>query len=283
MEGAASGHSAVALKFREALSAKRVLNGTLVAAVGIASVFWPPVFALLILAISCVGAWEFSKLGKRIGAEPSLWVTMTACAAYLALAYAGRLDRYESVLVAALILAALLASFAVGVEHFATRVGMTLFATMYLGKLFSYFVLLRMTAHGLGLVLLTIVVVSLTDIVGMIAGLRFGRRPMAPRYSPSKTWEGAVVGFAVATAVGTGLATLPQVGVPWWLGLALCGCVSVAAEFGDLVESALKRNAQVKDSGQLIAGHGGALDRFDSYFFAGVVAYTVMHLAGRLQ
>jgi phosphatidate cytidylyltransferase len=159
---------------------------------------------------------------------------------------------------------------------------MTLFASMYLGKLLSYFVLLRQSPHGAAFTVWVIVLVALTDIFGMIGGLRFGRTKMAPRLSPHKTWEGAFVAFVVATLAGVALSFVPQIAQPWWLGLVLGASCAVAAEVGDLFESALKRNAQIKDSGQLIAGHGGVLDRFDSYLVAGVVAYTVLALAGRI-
>ena len=281
-DAAATGASAVGTKLRDALTGKRVLNGTLVAAIGLGSVFYAPAFAALLVLIGIAGVFELKNIARRTGNELSASVAIGACVAYAALAYLGLLWRYESVLAGAIIVASLVSAFAHGSDRFAGRCGMTLFASMYLGKLLSYFVLLRGAPQGAALTVWVIVLVALTDIFGMIGGLRFGRTKMAPRLSPHKTWEGAVSAFVVATTAGVALSYVPQIGQPWWLGLALGATTSIAAEVGDLFESALKRNAQIKDSGQLIAGHGGVLDRFDSYLVAGVAAYTLLSLVGRL-
>lgn len=269
-------------KVKEALNARRLINGTLVAAIGLASVAWPPAFTALLVLIGIIGTFELKNIARRTGNELSASVAIAACIAYAVLAYFHMLERNEWVLGGAIIVASLVSAFAHGSDRFAGRVGMTLFASMYLGKLLSYFVLLRQSPHGAALTVWIIILVALTDIFGMVGGLRFGRTKMAPRLSPHKTWEGAFVAFAVATLAGIGLSFVPQIGQPWWLGLILGSSCAVAAEIGDLFESALKRNAQIKDSGQLIAGHGGVLDRFDSYLVAGVVAYTVLALAGRV-
>ena len=279
---AAAAGSAVGTKLREALTGRRLINGTLVAAVGLGSVAWAPAFAALLVVIGVLGVFELKNIARRTGNELSASVAIAACVAYAVLASLGLLERYESVLGGAIIVASLVSAFAHGSDRFAGRCGMTLFASMYLGKLLSYFVLLRVAPHGAALTVWVIVLVALTDIFGMIGGLRFGKTPMAPRLSPHKTWEGALAALAVATAAGVGLSFLPQIAEPWWLGLALGASTAVAAEVGDLFESALKRNAQIKDSGQIIAGHGGVLDRFDSYLVAGVVAYTLLAVAGRL-
>lgn len=267
---------------RDALSGRRLVNGTAVAAIGLASVAWTPAFAVLLIAIGVIGTFELKSIARRTGNELSASVAIAACVAYAVLASLGLLERYEWVLGGAIIVASLVSAFAHGSDRFAGRCGMTLFASMYLGKLLSYFVLLRRAPHGAALTVWVIVLVALTDIFGMIGGLRFGRTKMAPRLSPHKTWEGALVAFAVATAAGVGLSFLPWIAQPWWLGLGLGAATAVAAEVGDLFESALKRNAQIKDSGRIIAGHGGVLDRFDSYLVAGVVAYTILALAGRV-
>jgi phosphatidate cytidylyltransferase len=281
-DAAAQGTGRVGERWREALDARRLIYGTVVAAIGVGSVFYAPAFAALITLIGVLGVYELKNLAVRTGAEVSASVAVCACLAYSALAYFGLLTQYESILVAALIVGSLVSAFAHGTDRFGTRCGMTLFASLYLGKLLSYFILLRGSPSGAALTIWVIIPVALTDIVGMFAGLRFGRTKMAPKLSPHKTWEGAIAAFAAATAAAVALSFVPQIGAPWWLGLALGGCTSIAAEIGDLFESALKRNAQVKDSGSIIAGHGGVLDRFDSYLVAGVVAYTVLGLAGRL-
>ena len=267
---------------RDALSGRRLVNGTLVAAIGLGSVAFAPAFTALLILIGILGTFELKNIARRTGNELSASIAIGACVAYAVLANLGLLERYEWVLGGAIIVASLVSAFAHGSDRFAGRCGMTLFASMYLGKLLSYFVLLRQAPHGAALTVWVIVLVALTDIFGMVGGVRFGRTKMAPRLSPHKTWEGALVAFAVTTIAGVGLSFVPEIGQPWWLGLALGASTAVAAEVGDLFESALKRNAQIKDSGRIIAGHGGVLDRFDSYLVAGVVAYTVLALAGRI-
>ncbi len=281
-DAAVTNAGGVGARLREALTGKRLVNGGIVAAIGLASVFYAPAFAVLLTLIGVAGVFELKNIARRTGAELSASVAIGACVAYAVLAFLGQLERYESVLVGAIIVASLVSAFSHGSDRFAGRCGMTLFASMYLGKLLSYFVLMRGAPHGAALTAWVIVLVALTDIFGMVFGVRFGRTKMAPRLSPHKTWEGAIGAFAVATAAGVGMSYIPQIGEPWWLGLALGAATSAAAEVGDLFESALKRNAQIKDSGQIIGGHGGVLDRFDSYLVAGVVAYTLLGLAGRL-
>jgi phosphatidate cytidylyltransferase len=270
-------------RMRQELSLKRIAIGLLVAAVGIGCVFARPLFGLLILVICMLSAVEFARLTQRAGAAASLWVAIPAVAAYVIETYFNL--RFEPSMVVAVVIAAMIAALAGGVDRFAVRWGMTVIAALYLGKIASYLVAVRginPAQTGAAYTLWLIVIVALTDISGMLVGLQFGRTPLAPRISPGKTWEGAIAAFVIPTAAGTLLGLLPVVGVPWYLGLTFAASVSLAAQLGDLVESALKRNAQVKDSGQLIIGHGGVLDRFDSYFLAGVVGYAILLWFGRV-
>ncbi len=269
-------------RFRTELSGKRVINGTLVALLGVASVLLPTAFAALVLLIAVMAAIELYGLSRRVGAGISLPVVLGACAVYQIAAYLGLLPGYESILVAVIVMASVLAALIHGFDRFALRVGMTLFAVLYLGKFLSYFIAIRNAHDGMAFIFWIITVVALTDIVAMLVGLRFGRRPLARRISPGKTWEGAIAAFFASTLIGTGVALSAPISAAWWAGLSCSACLSIAAQIGDLIESALKRYAQVKDSGQLIAGHGGVLDRFDSYIVSGIVAYAAFRLVGLL-
>ena len=119
---------------------------------------------------------------------------------------------------------------------------------------------LRREADGIALTLWTLAIVWATDIGAYFAGRAIGGPKLAPRLSPNKTWAGLIGGMVAALAVGYAIAAATS--VPWQLA-SLAGLLAVAAQAGDLFESWLKRRAGVKDSGRLLPGHGGALDRLD--------------------
>ena len=127
-----------------------------------------------------------------------------------------------------------------------------------------------------------IVIIALTDIFGMLVGTLIGRHPLT-KISPNKTVEGSVGSLVIVTASRSRRRGSPQLHLQWWQGGVLGLCTSIAAQAGDLVESALKRDAGVKDAGDDDPGHGGVLDRFDSYLFGGVAFFATLHLLGILQ
>ena len=114
-----------------------------------------------------------------------------------------------------------------------------------------------------------------SDTAAFFTGRALGRHHLAPQISPSKTWEGAIGGILGAIIISLLFTLPPALSLPLSYGQAiLLGLlVSIFGQLGDLVESLLKRNMGVKDSGRLVPGHGGALDRIDSIVFAGVVVY----------
>lgn len=126
----------------------------------------------------------------------------------------------------------------------------------------------RLTADPVSLNLVFVVVPCLWvgDTAAFVIGKKWGRHKLAPGVSPGKTWEGAAGHLLGSAACSTGFASL--VGLPLWVGLTTGVVASVAGQAGDLLQSFLKRSAAVKDSGTVLPGHGGLLDRIDSMLVA---------------
>jgi phosphatidate cytidylyltransferase len=163
----------------------------------------------------------------------------------------------------------------------AERSANTLLAIMYVGWLLGFGILLHHTSPiGDELVLYLVGVTWVGETAAYVAGSTFGRHKLAAVVSPKKTVEGALaqVGASVAAGGALGAWLLPGCGIGLWLGAgALLG---VVGQFGDLAESAIKRSAGMKDTGALIPGHGGVLDRIDSLLFNLPAFYYFSRLAG---
>lgn len=121
-----------------------------------------------------------------------------------------------------------------------------------------------------------------SDTFAYVAGRLLGKRPLFVELSPKKTLEGFAGGAILSTVVGILLAYLWNDFLTYTDGIILAILVSVTGTFGDLAESALKRNAEVKDSGKILPGHGGALDRFDAFIFAAVVVFIYFSVVGKI-
>ena len=156
----------------------------------------------------------------------------------------------------------------------------TLGGIIYVGLLLSYLVDLRLEA-GRNWVFLAILATFASDTMAYFIGKAFGKHLLAPRISPRKTWEGAIAGVIAAAAVSL-IFTISwslQLPINYWQAILLGVLISVFGQFGDLLESSIKRYFGVKESGNLMPGHGGLLDRMDSMVFAGVVVYLYYIIA----
>jgi phosphatidate cytidylyltransferase len=156
----------------------------------------------------------------------------------------------------------------------------TVAGILYIGWLLSYYVALRNLGDGRGWVFLAILSTFASDASAYFTGRALGKHKLAPYISPKKTWEGAVGGVAGAIVFSVGVALLFQLPITWWGAIILGVLVSVIGQLGDLVKSLFKRNMAVKDSGKVLPGHGGLLDRMDSLAFAGVLVYYFVVFAG---
>ncbi len=241
------------------------------------------VFGVLMAAV-CVGAQrELYALTKAAGATPkSLWGM--AAGACLVLAP----------LLPSLWLAALL----LGVAYFCTlpfrndrsnpvldaaaTFGGVVYPTAMLGMLVPLRLYTDAQLPGneaFWATLSVFLLVFATDTAAYYTGRAFGKHPLAPKVSPKKTWEGAIGGVlgAAATAAALKLTVLPS--VPWWGIVALGVAAGFVSPLGDLAESRLKRAVGVKDSGTILPGHGGLLDRFDALTVMAPLAYAIFRWA----
>ncbi|MDO8472583.1 MAG: phosphatidate cytidylyltransferase [Dehalococcoidia bacterium] len=149
----------------------------------------------------------------------------------------------------------------------------TLAGVLYVGWLLRYTVALRVLDDGRNWVILTLLTTFATDTAAFFVGRTWGRHKLSPQVSPGKTKEGAVGGLAGGIVASWVLAMLLHLPLSPWKALLLGLLVSVFAQIGDLTESMFKRSAGVKDSGRLMPGHGGILDRIDSILLTGIVVY----------
>ena len=171
---------------------------------------------------------------------------------------------------------------------------LTFAIAIYIGWPMSFFLLLRgytfsaipgphgawlFLPRGVWWLLVTLLGVWGNDGAAFFTGHYLGRHQLAPRISPAKTWEGVAGGLVLSIAAALVL-TVKPLGVPWYLALVLGILICASAVLGDLAESLIKRQTQVKDSGQIMPGHGGILDRIDSLLFTVMVVYAFAVLVG---
>jgi len=238
------------------------------------------VYALVIL-LGGLALWEFLGLSEGMGSHAPAWLLFPLGAFF---AFSGTVLRQVDVaLVLSLALVGGLAAFLVvpGRRQGLGRWAMGLAGALYIGMPFNYYLLLYTSKpNGLVWTLFTILAVIANDAAALLVGSRLGRHPFFASISPHKTVEGAVAG--VATSVSVVL-----IGVSGILGLSplhaivIGVLIGVSALVGDLVESQMKRIAEVKDSSHLIPGHGGVIDRIDSILFPPILVYfyvTMFHL-----
>ena len=264
------------------LTTRRVLVGIGLAVAGLASVFYQPAFYIVILAVGAASLFELARLCEIKGQPLEYQVAIPGVLAYILLSIFKLLPHWEGALLASVVLVAFWLGMYGEQKGYFARTAYTLLAVLYIGKLLTYFIFIRQVPRmGLDWTLFVIVLIALTDILAMIVGSLIGRTPMT-KISPKKTVEGATGALLLVTAIGALLGMSPYLGMLWWQGAALAAVTCVAAQAGDLVESALKRDAGVKDSGTVIQGHGGVLDRFDSYLFGGMAFYATLHVVGLL-
>jgi phosphatidate cytidylyltransferase len=279
---------------------KRILTALVLIPIVLVLVFlgprWQWLFTLAVAGVAALAGWEYMALSRRCGANPPRVATMAALLALFAVNF--EWPDLTPALFGILGLGLLVyCTFFKPVSETIADASASIFCLLYTGLTLIALPSLREQANGPSLVVFLLCVVWAGDTAAYYAGRTWGRHKMAPSLSPGKTWEGAiasVAGSAVIAAALVSLATVMQEpsnsGVLSWLErvfpsavlaypdeiwywLVLAAVINVAGQVGDLAESALKRSAGVKDSGNLLPGHGGMLDRIDALLLAGPVLW----------
>jgi phosphatidate cytidylyltransferase len=245
--------------------------GVVLGGIALGCLFWSRfTLLILLLILALIAGGELFRLARARGARPVPLVGLAGIAAAYLVAYREgptAPEKYPAVLAAALIATAAWVLIRRDRGRALVSVAGTLFVVVYVGVMGSYMLAMRGSRDGFRIVLTFGLMVVLNDAGSWALGRAIGKRPLAPRISPSKTWEGAL-GGTLATAI-VGLLAGIGLDPPMTLGrgLVLAGLVVIGAPLGDLFESMLKRDLGVKDAGDVIPQHGGALDRLDSLLF----------------
>ncbi len=241
-------------------------------------------YAGVIAAILGLAAWEYVRLYRAAGLQPA---NLLVIPGVVLLALARALSGFEGAdwMVSLAVLAAMtyhLVNYERGRDRAATDFTATLGGIFYLGWIGAYLISLRELPEGLWWVLLALPVVWLADSGAYLVGQSLGRHKMTRRISPKKSWEGylsgivfAIVGGALLALAWVSLGADQSVITPL-RGAVLGAIIGTVAILGDLGVSMIKRQVGIKDSGNLLPGHGGAFDRIDTWIWAAVVGYYII-------
>lgn len=262
----------------------RVLSGVLLA-VAIGGLLLVGRFGVyvLVIVLGAVALWEFRGLSRRMGYRAPSWLLYPLGFVF---AFSGTVLKaipLETVLSVALIAGLSVFLVLPGRREGLGRWAMGLAGAVYIGIPFNYYLLLYENARrapGVAWLAMILVTVVVTDAAALLIGTRIGRHRFFPAISPKKTVEGALAGLLCSVPVMVAGGTL-LLGLAPWHAAVLGLLIGVTAQAGDLVESQMKRLARVKDSSNLIPGHGGVLDRVDSALFPPIVVYlyaSYLHL-----
>jgi phosphatidate cytidylyltransferase len=273
----------------------RVVSGLVLIPIIVAAAWWPASTAVLVAICAALGIYELVGIFRAGGYAPR---TLLSVVIGVALCAAAALQPYTAfdltgAALAMVVIVALVAEIA-RTDRSTSLISwaLTITGALYVGWLLSHFIMIGQITTplrngwlasinippGTAWICFTLAITWLQDTAAYFVGRRFGKHAFAPILSPKKTWEGALGGFLAS--VLTAMIAVPILGLPVNLfAAALIGAVAgVAGPLGDLAESLIKRQIGIKDSGHLIPGHGGILDRIDSLLFTGPLIYYMVLL-----
>jgi len=239
--------------------------------------FGNPWFTILIAAAALAGTYEFYHMANFDRREPLLYLGLLWALALVLSPHYRSPDVLPIVITAAMLISLICLLRRPSKERAFSNWAWAIAGALYVGWMLSYWLNLRGLDDGRNWVYLAMLTTFANDTGAFFIGRARGKRKLAPAISEAKTWEGAIGGLICAILGAMVIATVLNLISPfpfrYWQIILLGFLVGLFAQLGDLVESLLKRNTGVKESGNLLPGHGGILDRFDSLIFVGAVVY----------
>ena len=246
--------------------------------------FGDPWFSLLIAAAALAGTYEFYRMANLDRKEPLLYLGLLWSMALVFRPHYQNPDVLLTVITATMLISLICLLFRPSREKAFHDWAWMIVGALYVGWMLSYWLSLSSLANGHYWVYVAMLTTFANDTGAYFIGRARGKHKLAPTVSPSKTWEGSIGGLLCSIAAAVVIAAIlnrlsqqfeqiPPFTFRYWQIILLGFLISLFAQLGDLVESLLKRNMGVKESGVLLPGHGGILDRFDSLIFVGAVVY----------
>jgi phosphatidate cytidylyltransferase len=244
-----------------------------------------PAFVVLVAVALVLASVELHEALKKQGMTSAIIpIAVGSVAISFGSFFAGRQEPVvfstTSVLLASLaltVLASLIWRMPKGVAGFVSDVAASLLIIAYVPLLGSFAALMLAEGQGVARVVTFLLIVVMSDTGGYIAGVLFGKHPMAPKISPKKSWEGVAGSLILGTAAGICMAIF-ALDVPFWVGIILGVSLVAVGTCGDLIESMIKRDLGIKDMSSFLPGHGGVMDRLDSLLVAAPVAWLIMYV-----
>ncbi len=273
------------MKLADVLNKKqlRLVTGFIIGVIVLAAVITGGIsLMLLVLCIVFAGSKEYVNILQHKGFRPFLRLILVVDLLLVLLTTFKRFDLAPVVMVLGTI-GAFMAVLFKGRQPYIANVATTVLGFIYGGWLPCYVILLRQLEQdslgfftirlsaGLGYLTLLFFTILLTDVGAYFVGTKIGKRPLAPIISPKKTIEGAIGGTIAGIAAAMIIGFI--IDMQWYQSFIAGLLITAFAQIGDLAESLIKRDAGVKDSGNALPGHGGFLDRADSYLFSTPIAY----------
>ena len=257
---------------------QRVITGAVgVPLIILAIWFGDPWFSIVIAAATLAGTYEFYRMANFDRREPLLYLGLLWTLALVLSPHYRNIDSLPVVITATMLISLIWLLRHSPREKAFRNWAWIIVGALYVGWMLSYWLNLRGLADGRIWVYLAILTIFANDTGAFFVGRAIGRHKLFPAISPAKTWEGSIGGLVSAILGAIVITIILNLISPftfkYWQIVLLGFLISLFAQLGDLVESLLKRNMGAKESGNLLPGHGGILDRFDSLIFVGAVVY----------